>query len=85
MKFTHVWPMTPCYYVSHKWKDFPDGGGTNFTVFRNYKRAYRLHMKQPVKHRHMDIRFHNRLRLKPYCVMQGRETTRWNWRTTNAT
>jgi hypothetical protein len=79
--FYHCWTQGKHYYVSHEWKDYPDGGGTNFSVFKDYKRAYRLHMKQCLNIRHMAVRFHApmfmRRNFKAYCVMAYKERVRY--------
>lgn len=52
----HCWHKKTYYVALKKWKDFPDGGGTNFEATHLIGRACYLNSKLKLKDRQIDVR-----------------------------
>jgi hypothetical protein len=52
----HCWHIKSYTVALKKWKNYPDGGGTNFEATHLLGRALYLNSKLPLKQRQIDVR-----------------------------
>jgi hypothetical protein len=52
----HCWHIRSYTARLKKWKNYPDGGGTNFEATHLLGRALYLNSKLPLKQRQIDVR-----------------------------